>query len=113
MFGIHEDVDISGRKKKNTPSDTSLPSRQILAARVADSMLKIDDVEASFVVVKIGDVVHVSARSVGNVNVHLILEEIGGGGHYNAAGGQFADDDVKNIVERLKKAIDKHSIKES
>lgn len=95
--------------KENGNSKTD----RILAARVADSLLKIDDVEASFVVVKISDIVHVSARSSGNVNVHLILEEIGGGGHYNAAGGQFAGDDVKNIVERLKKAIDKYSIKES
>ena len=85
---------------------------KILAARVADSMLKIDNVEASFVIVKIGDSVHISARSCGNINVQLILEEIGGGGHYNAAGGCFTDDNVKNIVTKLKKAIDKYSIKE-
>lgn len=85
---------------------------KILAARVADSMLKIDNVEASFVIVKIDDSVHISARSCGNINVQLILEEIGGGGHYNAAGGYFTDDNVKNIVTKLKKAIDKYSIKE-
>ena len=51
-------------------------------------------------------------NSSGGQNVQLILEEIGGGGHYNAAGGYFTDDNVKNIVTKLKKAIDKYSIKE-
>lgn len=85
---------------------------KILAAKVADNLLKINNVEASFVLVKIDDTVHVSARSAGNVNVHLILEEMGGGGHFNVAGGQFAKEDMDNVVIRLKTAIDNHTKRE-
>ena len=68
--------------------------------------------EASFVLVKIDDTVHVSARSGGNVNVHLILEEMGGGGHFNVAGGQFSEEDMDSVVSRLKTAIDNHTKRE-
>ena len=69
---------------------------KILAAKVADNLLKINNVEASFVLVKIDDTVHVSARSGGNVNVHLILEEMGGGGHFDSAGAQLGDENLEN-----------------
>lgn len=85
---------------------------RILAARVADNLLKINDVEASFVLVKIDKVVHVFARSCGSVNVHLILEEMGGGGHFNVAGGQFTDENMESVVARLKTAINNHTQRE-
>ena len=94
---------------KTTPSTMA---DKILAARVADNLLKINGIEASFVLVNIDDIVHVSARSGGNVNVHLILEEMGGGGHFNVAGGQFSKEDMDSVVTRLKTAIDNHTKRE-
>ena len=55
---------------------------------------------------KIGDMIHISARSNGAINVQLILEQIGGGGHYDAAGAQLAGITIREAVDRLKAAID-------
>ena len=91
--------------------DNTTKADKILAAKVTDNLLKITNIEASFSLVKIDDVIYVSARSCGRVNVHLILEELGGGGHFNVAGGQF-NKTMKEVVESLKKAIDKHTKRE-
>ncbi len=79
----------------------------IPASRAADRLLEIEGVKASFVVIKIKDAVHVSARSVGTINVQLILEQLRGGGHFDAAGAQIKESTVEEVVERLKAAIDK------
>ena len=81
-------------------------SYRIIAAKAADSLLSGRGIRASFTLVTIGSKVHISARSDGTVNVAKILEELGGGGHFDAAGAQV-DANEENI-ERLKKAIDKH-----
>jgi len=81
-------------------------SYRIIAAKAADSLLGGRGVRASFTLVTIGSKVHISARSDGTVNVAKILEELHGGGHFDAAGAQV-DANEENI-ERLKRAIDKH-----
>ena len=65
-----------------------------------------EGIEASFALMKIGDVIHISARSSGSLNVQLILEKIGGGGHYDAAGAQLSGITMREAVEQLKAAID-------
>ena len=80
-------------------------SDRILAARVADNLLMLEDVAASFALVQIDNVVHVSARSNGTVNVQLILESLHGGGRFDAAGAQVKDT-VASTLMRLKAAID-------
>ncbi len=82
-------------------------SDRILAARVADNMLMLEDVAASFALVQIDNVVHVSARSNGTVNVQLILESLNGGGRYDAAGAQVKDT-ISSTLMRLKAAIDNY-----
>ena len=82
-------------------------SDRILAARVADNMLMLEDVAASFALVQIDNVVHVSARSNGTVNVQLILESLNGGGRYDAAGAQVKDT-IASTLMRLKEAIDNY-----
>ncbi len=81
-------------------------SYRVIAAKAADSLLSGRGVRASFALVTIGSKVHISARSDGTVNVAKILEELHGGGHFDAAGAQV-DANEENI-ERLKRAIDKH-----
>lgn len=80
----------------------------IPASKAADKLLELEGIKASFVLVKIKDSVHISARSVGEINVQLILEQLKGGGHFDAAGAQIKDTSVENVAELLKGAIDKY-----
>ena len=82
---------------------------RVIAAKAADNLLKVDGIEASFALICLGDVVHISARSQGRINVQLILENMGGGGHFDSAGAQCARD-VDNVVKELKSSIDKYMI---
>ena len=79
---------------------------RIMAAKVADNLLGLEDVSASFVLVQIDNVVHISARSNGTINVQLILEKLNGGGRYDAAGAQVKGSSVADTLFTLKEAID-------
>ena len=82
-------------------------SDRILAARVADNLLMLEGAVASFALVQIDNVVHISARSNGTVNVQLILEGLNGGGRYDAAGAQVKDT-MESTLMKLKAAIDNY-----
>ncbi len=80
-------------------------SRSILS-QTADNMLSIKGVEASFVVAKSeNDQVAVSARSNGNVNVHVIMEKMNGGGHFTAAALQRSNTTVSEVLAELKAVL--------
>lgn len=64
---------------------------RVIAAQAADELLTIRDVKASFVLYKNNADVNISARSLGDINVQLLLEGLGGGGHYTMAGAQMKD----------------------
>ena len=80
-------------------------SPTVLAAKVANELLDVDGVRASFVLTKVGDTVFVSARSVDDVNVQVITERMGGGGHANVAGVQFTNATVEEIIEKIKSLL--------
>lgn len=80
----------------------------VLAAQAADELLNITGIQASFVFVKIGDEVFVSGRSLSDVNVQIILEALGGGGHMNIAGAKFEGLSLDEAVTKLKNTIDKY-----
>ena len=61
----------------------------LICARAADELLTISDISASFVMAKMDNTVFISGRSVGNINVQIILEKLGGGGHITLAGAQL------------------------
>jgi c-di-AMP phosphodiesterase-like protein len=79
----------------------------VIAAQAADELLNIKGVQASFVVFKRHDDVAISGRSIGDINVQVILEKLGGGGHLTVAGAQVKKP-IKNVVDDLKKAIDEY-----
>ena len=81
---------------------------QIVAAQAADELLNIDGVEASFVIARNEETVYVSARSWGGINVQLIAEKLGGGGHATLAGVQFKGTDTEEIYEKLHSAIEEY-----
>ena len=84
------------------------PIARVNASRAADRLLTVDGVKASFALCCIGDSVHISARSQGKINVQLILEKIGGGGHFDSAGAQLKGYTIHNAVSVLRAAIDEY-----
>jgi c-di-AMP phosphodiesterase-like protein len=82
-------------------------SYRVVAAKAADKLLGVRGVHASFAMVKIGEKIHISARSDGSINVQVILEQLHGGGHFDVAGAQVEGDSVQAVISKLKEAIDK------
>ncbi|NEZ48898.1 DHH family phosphoesterase [Clostridium botulinum] len=80
----------------------------ILVAQAADELLNITGVQASFVIAKINDDVFISARSFGDINVQVILETLGGGGHMTMAGTKLQNISMKDAKEKLQNAIYKY-----
>lgn len=80
----------------------------VLAAQVADELLNITGIQASFVFVKIKDEIYISGRSLGDVNVQLILESLGGGGHMTMAGAKLKSLTIDEALSKLKDAIGKY-----
>jgi c-di-AMP phosphodiesterase-like protein len=79
---------------------------RVTAAQAADELLSLKGVKASFVVFPSGENVQMSARSLGEVNVQVILEALGGGGNSTTAGGRVENTDVETVKSRLLEAID-------
>ena len=78
-----------------------------MAAQAADELLNISGITASFVLYPDGDMVIVSARSIGSANVQMILEPLGGGGNAATAGAQIKNANVKDVLDQLIDSIDK------
>ena len=81
---------------------------RVTAAQAADELLSLKGVKASFVVFPSGENVQMSARSLGEVNVQVILEALGGGGNSTTAGGQADNITVAEAKAKLLEAIDKY-----
>ena len=83
-----------------------IPVGRVIAAQAADELLQIAGIDASFVVTPAGADVNLSARSMGEINVQVILEKLGGGGNATAAGGVVKDAKVSDVRTQLLQAID-------
>lgn len=81
---------------------------RVTAAKAADELLTLKGVQASFVLYKKDDGVYISARSLGDVNVQVIVEALGGGGNSTTAGGQLPDTTVGEVKEKLLEKIDQY-----
>ena len=95
-----------------------LPNGQIIAAQAADGMLRVDGVRMSIYVFQMpGDVVGISARSTGEMNVQVIMEAFGGGGHANVAGAQVKGVPIAvvrgNVVARARAYMEESDQSES
>ena len=86
------------------PSDIASPT--VLAAQTANELLDINGIKASFVLTVYDGRIFLSAPSIDEVNVQIIAEKLGGGGHINSAGAQFEHTNVKEAIEALKVTID-------
>lgn len=80
----------------------------LITAQAADELLSISGISASFVLCKVNDGVSISGRSLGDINVQLILEKFGGGGHVTVAGAQIPDIDIEEAKKKLKEEVLKY-----
>lgn len=86
--------------------DEPLDSPTIVGAQAANELLNIVGVKASFVFTRYNNLIYISARSIDEVNVQIIMERLGGGGHLNIAGAQLRDVTMAEAVEKLKDTLD-------
>lgn len=87
----------------------SYVNMRVLSAQAADEMMNIADVKAAFVIYPVDSVINISARSYGEVNVQLVMEKLGGGGHATVAGAQIRGVNPVEAENMLKKAILEYS----
>ena len=83
-----------------------MPDMRVIASQAADELLNISGVDASFLLFKVGSGVNMSARSMGAINVQVIMETLGGGGHLTMAAAQLADISMDDAFQKLREAID-------
>ena len=81
--------------------DEITPDANLICAKAADELLTISDITASFVLGNIGDKICISGRSIGDVNVQIILEKLGGGGHITLAGAQVEGMTMEETKQEL------------
>ena len=98
---VNETIAISIYSEKT--KDTSL-----ICAKAADELLTISDITASFVLGDLGDKVCISGRSIGDINVQVILEKLGGGGHITLAGAQVEGMTIEETKQELINRINEY-----
>ena len=81
--------------------DESEKDANIICAKAADELLTISNITASFVIGNLGDKVCISGRSIGDINVQVILEKLGGGGHITLAGAQVEGKTINEVKKEL------------
>ena len=89
-------------------SEYSSEDMRIVAPQAADELLGIDNVDASFVLYETDGVVNISARSMGAINVQIIMENLGGGGHHTMAGAQIKGVESEKVRQMLLESIDRY-----
>ena len=85
---------------------SGLQSPTIVGAQAANELLNITGIKASIVFTYYNDTIYLSARSIDEVNVQLIMERLGGGGHMTIAGAQLKDMSLEDAITLVKKTID-------
>lgn len=100
---VYNSIAIATYNKKDTNTN-------IICAKAADTLLTIGDINASFVLGVSGDKVFISGRSIGDINVQIILEKLGGGGHITVAGAQIEGLTIEEVKIELMKKIDEYFI---
>ncbi len=80
----------------------------VIIAKSADELLNISGISVSFVLGEVNDDIYISGRSVGDVNVQIVLEALGGGGHMNIAGAKIPNSTIEGAIDQLKDAMKKY-----
>ncbi len=88
-------------------SSEEVESPMILGAQVANELLNITDIKATFVFTDYSEKIYISARSIDEVNVQVVMEKLGGGGHLSVAGTQLENTTVQDAIIKLKTTLTK------
>ncbi len=87
-----------------TGEDVASPT--VVGAQAANELLNIKGIRASFILTKYNGIIYISARSIDEVNVQVIMERMGGGGHLNIAGAQLENGSIEEGIESIKRTLD-------
>ena len=88
------------------PADPEVESPTIAGAQAANELLNIVGIKASFVLTEYNEKIYISSRSIDEINVQLIMERLGGGGHLNVAGAQMKDCSVMEAKRRIEATLE-------
>lgn len=105
ISNIVKDSEIINDKIAISVCPLNVKNSQLIAAQAADQLLTLSGLTAAFVLGSLGSEVFISGRSLGDINVQVILEKLGGGGHLTVAGAQIQGISIEDAKERLKYAI--------
>lgn len=109
-FLTRAEVVKAAQMHRNNIAISSIPisakNPTLVAAQAADELLNIKGISASFVLSSVGDDIFISGRSLGDINVQIVLEKLGGGGHLTVAGAQLPGLTMEAAAILLKKAVD-------
>jgi c-di-AMP phosphodiesterase-like protein len=84
---------------------SEVDSPMILGAQVSNELLNITDIKATFVFTEYNEKIYISARSIDEVNVQIIMEKLGGGGHLSVAGTQLENTTIPDAIMKLKSTL--------
>lgn len=87
-----------------TGEDVASPT--VVGAQAANELLNIKGIRASFILTRYNGIIYISARSIDEVNVQVIMERMGGGGHLNIAGAQLENGSIEEGIESIKRTLD-------
>ena len=87
-----------------TGEDVASPT--VVGAQAANELLNIKGIKASFILTPYNGIIYISARSIDEVNVQVIMERMGGGGHLNIAGAQIENGSVEEGIVAIKRTLD-------
>ncbi len=82
-------------------------SPTVMASKVANELLNIAGIHASFVFTDMDETIYISARSIDDINVQVIMEKLGGGGHANMAGAQLPGVSIEDAIQQVKELLEK------
>lgn len=111
-FVTRADVVKNAQMFKNSIAISVIPlaakNPALVAAQAADELLNIKGINASFVLSRINGEIFISGRSLGDINVQVVLEKLGGGGHLTVAGAQLPGATLDEAIAKVKKSIDEY-----
>ena len=105
-FQLVSNAEVYGNCAIACTDNSNIPNLRIVASQAADELLSIQSVTASFVLYPSNGEVSVSARSLGDVNVQILMEALGGGGHLTMSGAQIPGVTMEEAKERLLKVLE-------
>lgn len=105
ISGVVKDAEIIEDKIAISICPANIRNAQLIAAKSADELLSLSGINAAFVLCYVSGEVYISGRSLGEINVQVILEKLGGGGHLTVAGAQLQEISIEDAREKLKNAI--------